>query len=69
MYFYNKNLLEYAQIARSMIRDTEGLSSFYPSHMQLSDWICRSYPSSKLLDMTVWISINVTVREILNVVF
>ena len=34
MYLYNKNFLEYAQIARSrpksMIRDIEGLSIGYP---------------------------------------
>ena len=33
MYLYNKNILEYVQIARrgskSMIRDTEGLSSIF----------------------------------------
>ena len=33
MYLYNKNVLEYAQIARSgpkyMIRDIEGLSNMY----------------------------------------
>ena len=36
MYLYNKNILEYAPIARSgpksMIRDIEGLSTTYPSH-------------------------------------
>ena len=38
MYLYNKNVLEYAQIARSglksMIRDIEGLSNTYAICMQ-----------------------------------
>ena len=36
MYLYNKNIIEYAQIARNgpkaMIIDIEGHSSFYPLH-------------------------------------
>ena len=38
MYLYNKNVLEYAQIARSgpksMIRDIEGLSNVYVEGVQ-----------------------------------
>ena len=37
MYLYNKNILEYAQIARSgpksMIRDIEGLSNIYSFYL------------------------------------
>ena len=37
MYLYNKNVLEYAQIARSgpksMIRDIEGLSNIYSFYL------------------------------------
>ncbi len=47
MYLYNKNVLEYAQIARSgpksMIRDIEGLSNVYTLFLKIQlHNFCRS---------------------------